>query len=260
LYIATPSVFIISQINQGEIVTGVPATASACSNHILSSLPETEYQALKPALEYFLTPMRTVLFERESEIRYVYFPLSGCHSVLAIMQDGAAVEVGTIGNEGMSTVDVLTGSTIATETTICQIPGASLRIPREKFKQAIEGNNELRRLTYRFLQAYLSQVSQSVACNRLHSTQDRFARWILLSHDRIQGDEFQLTQEYLADMLGVHRPSVSLVARRFQQAGLLDYRRGIIKILDRAGLEEAACECYAVVRKQFARALGKPVG
>lgn len=241
-------------------MTGVPATAAACSNRILSSLPEAEYQALAPALEYVPTPMRMVLFERDKEIRHVYFPLSGCHSVLAIMRDGAAVEVGTIGNEGLSTVDVLTGSTTATETTICQIPGDSLRIRREKFNEAIERNVELRRLVYRFFQAYLSQVSQSVACNRLHSTENRFARWILISHDRMQGDEFQLTQEFLADMLGVHRPAVSLIARRFQQAGLLDYRRGTIKILDRAGLEQTVCECYGVVRKQFARALGAPVG
>ncbi|MFC7515831.1 Crp/Fnr family transcriptional regulator [Herbaspirillum sp. GCM10030257] len=226
----------------------------------MSNLPEAEYQALKPGLERVPTPMRMVLFERDGDIRYVYFPLSGCHSVLAVMQNGAAVEVGTIGNEGISPVDVLTGSAIATETTVCQIPGESLRMPTEKFKQAIEEKSELRRLVYRFLQAYLSQVSQSVACNRLHCTEERFARWILLSHDRVQGDELQLTQEYLADMLGVHRPSVTLVARRFQQAGLLDYHRGIIKIRDRAGLEKLACECYAIVRNQFARVLGKPVG
>jgi len=241
-------------------MAGVPSTAAACANHILSSLPEAEYQALRPALEFFPTPARTVLFRRDEEIRYVYYPLSGCHSVLAIMEDGSAVEVGTVGNEGMSTVDVLTGSTTATETTLCQIPGDSLRIPVDLFHQAIESNAELRRLSYRFLQAYLSHVSQSVACNRLHSTEERFARWILASQDRVQGDEFQLTQEFLADMLGVHRPSVSLIARRFQQAGLLEYRRGVVRILDRPGLEEATCECYGVVKRQFARALGKPVG
>ena len=238
----------------------VPATATACRNFILSNLPEAEYQALRPDLEYFPTPLRTVLYERDKEIHHVYFPLSGCHSVLAIMEDGAAIEVGTVGNEGMSTVDVLTGSSVATETTISQIPGDSLRIPVERFKAAFERQPELRRLSLCFLQAYLSHVSQSVACNRLHTTEERFARWILASHDRVQGDEFQLTQEFLADMLGVHRPSVSLVAKRFQQAGLLDYRRGIVRILDRAGLEETACECYAVVKARFARALGKAVG
>lgn len=241
-------------------MNGVPTTASACANLILASLPEAEYQALRPDLEFFPSPLRTVIFERDKEIRYVYFPLSGCHSVLAVMQDGAAVEVGTVGNEGLSTVDVLTGSTVATETTICQIPGESLRMPVGRFMQAIEDHRELRRLSFRFLQAYLSHVSQSVACNRLHTTEERFARWILASHDRVQGDEFQLTQEFLADMLGVHRPSVSLIARRFQQAGLIDYRHGIVKILDRAGLEDACCECYATVRKQFERIIGKPLG
>ncbi|NEX61933.1 Crp/Fnr family transcriptional regulator [Noviherbaspirillum galbum] len=241
-------------------MTGVPVTAAACSNLILSQLPESEYQVLKPALEYFPTPSKTVLVRRDEEIRHVYFPLSGCHSVLAVMQNGAAVEVGTIGNEGMSTVDVLTGSTVATETTVCQIPGNSLRMPAEHFRRAMDGDGALRNLSFRFFRAYLSHVSQSVACNRLHTTEERFARWILASHDRVEGNEFQLTQEYLADMLGVHRPSVTLIARRFQQAGMLDYHRGIVTILDRKGLEEAACECYAQVRKQFARALGKPMG
>jgi CRP-like cAMP-binding protein len=173
------------------------------------------------------------------------------------MEDGAAVEVGTVGNEGFSTVDLLTGSEIATETTICQIPGEALRMPTAKFMEAIAGDTPLRRITLRYLQAYLSQVSQSVACNRLHSIEQRFARWILISHDRVPGDELQLTQEFLADMLGVYRPSVSLVARTYQQAGLIKYTRGRITILDRAGLEEACCECYAVVRKNFERAIGR---
>jgi CRP-like cAMP-binding protein len=246
--------------NAMENAMEVPATAAACGNHILSSLPENEYQALRPALEFFPTPARTVLFERDKEIRYAYFPLSGCHSVLAIMKNGAAIEVGTIGNEGLSSIDVLTGSSIANETTICQIPGDSLRMPAQKFRQSLESLPELRRLAYCFLHAYLAHVSQSVACNRLHSTEERFARWILASHDRVDRKEFQLTHEFLADMLGVHRPSVTMIARKFQQAGLLDYHRGIVKILDRAGLEEAACECYSVVRKKFTRALARPLG
>lgn len=238
----------------------VPAKAAECPNLLLSRLPEEEYQMLRLHLEYCPTPAKTVLFERGKEIRHVYFPLSGAHSVLAVMEDGAAVEVGTVGFEGLSTVDVLTGSTLATETTICQIPGDSLRVPVEKFNALLEKAPELRRLVYRFLQAYLSQVSQSVACNRLHSTEERFARWILASHDRVQGDTFQLTQEFLADMLGVHRPSITLIARSFQQAGLLNYRRGVITILDRTGIEEASCECYRVVRNQFEHAFGKGLG
>lgn len=238
----------------------VPATAAACANFILSKLPQDEYQTLKPDLEFYPTPSKTILFERDSEIKYVYFPLSGAHSVLAIMKNGAAVEVGTIGYEGLSTVDILTGSKVATETTICQISGESLRMSVSKFNEALVCLPELRYLTYRFFQAYLSQVSQSVACNRLHSTQERFARWILISHDRVRGNSFQLSQEFLADMLGVHRPSVSIVAKNFQQAGLLKYSRGTINILDRKGIEEVCCECYSVVKKQFARAIGKSLG
>lgn len=237
----------------------VPAIAAECANLLLARLPEDEYRMLRPHLEYFPTPLKTVLYERGKEIRHVYFPLSGAHSVLAVMEDGAAVEVGTVGFEGLSTVDVLTGSTQATETTICQIAGDSLRMPADKFNEVLGAATEFRRLAYRFLQAYLSQVSQSVACNRLHSTEERFARWILASHDRARSDTFYLTQEFLADMLGVHRPSITLIARSFQQAGLLTYRRGDITILDRDGIEEACCECYRVVRNQFEKALGKPM-
>jgi CRP-like cAMP-binding protein len=235
----------------------IPATTGECGNFLLSHLPEHEYQAIRPHLEYCPNPLKTVLFERGKEIRHAYFPLSGEHSVIAFMEDGSAVEVGTVGNEGMSTVDLLTGGTIAIETTICQIAGESLRIQAAKFMELLESLPELKRLCYRYLQAYLSQVSQSVACNRLHSTEERFAKWILMSHDRVKGDEFHITQEFLAIMLGVHRPSVTLVARAFQQAGMIRYNRGTVAVLDRAGLEESCCECYEVVRQQFVRILGQ---
>jgi CRP-like cAMP-binding protein len=231
-------------------------TAAACANRLLALLPEAEYQNLRSQLEYVDTPTRFVVYERDKPITQVYFPLEGAHSVLAIMEDGAAVEVGTIGNEGFSTVDVLTGTIVAMETTICQIPGSALRLPLTVFQKAIEGDTVLASVTTRFLQVYLAQVSQSVACNRLHSLEQRFARWVLMCQDRMQGDEFRLTQEFLADMLGVYRPSVSLVARSFQQAGLLRYNRGVINILDRKGLEEVCCECYRVVRRRYEKSFG----
>lgn len=238
----------------------IPVTPGECSNFLLSHIPENEYTELRPHLEFFPTPLKTVLFERNKEIEYAYFPLSGEHSVLAIMEDGAAVEVGTVGNEGMSTVDTLTGSKLAIETTICQIAGNSLRLPVGKFVALLEKLPGLKRICYRYLQAYLSQVSQSVACNRLHSTEERFAKWVLMSLDRVQGNEFHITQEFLADMLGVHRPSVTLVARTFQQAGIIKYHRGSVTVLDRPALEEACCECYETVRQQFIRILGKDTG
>lgn len=229
----------------------------ACRNTLLAMLPNAEYQAIEKHLELVPTPFDMVLFERDRPIRYAYFPCSGEHSVLAVMENGATVEVGTVGYEGFSTIDLALGSDIASETTVCQIAGESLRMPAEVFKQAIGGDTALRRITMRYLYAYLTQVSQSVACNRLHTLDERFARWVLMSHDRVEGNVFHLTQEYLADMLGVHRPSVSVVAKIFQQAGLINYVRGTLTILDRRGLEEASCECYRVVRKQFERMLDK---
>jgi CRP-like cAMP-binding protein len=142
-------------------------------------------------------------------------------------------------------------------TTLCQVEGAALRMSAAAFNRAIEGNSALRRLCQRYLTAYLSLVSQSVACNRLHNIEERFARWVLMTHDRVDGDEFFLTQEFIADMLGVHRPSVSLVAGAFQQAGFIKYSRGAMTILNREGLEAASCECYETCREQFRRLLSQ---
>lgn len=235
----------------------VSASGNKSTNLLLSRLPEAEYQALEPHFERIPTPLNFELYRRDQLIQHVYFPLSGEHSILAIMQDGATVEVGTVGNEGFSTIEILTGCELALETVICQIPGESLRLPLSVFMEAIQSQTALRHLAYRYLQAYLAQVSQSVACNRLHTTEERFAKWMLMNHDRVPGNEIQITQEYLAAMLGVHRPSVSLIARHFQRLGLINYSRGVVTVLDRQGIEDASCECYAVVKKQFERALGK---
>lgn len=234
----------------------VPQSAGQCSNRILSLLPEGEYQALLPALEFVETPLHFQVCERDQPIEYAYFPLSGEHSIVVTLIEGAAVEVGTVGYEGFSTVDLLLGANSATETIVCEIPGAALRMPTAHFKQCIEKDTQLRRLCLRYLQAYLAQVSQSVACNRFHAVEHRMARWLLMSHDRVQKDEFCLTQEYLATMLGVHRPSVTVAAGALQRAGFIKYTRGKVQILDREGLEGAACECYAVVKGYFEKILG----
>ncbi|MBK4735133.1 Crp/Fnr family transcriptional regulator [Noviherbaspirillum pedocola] len=237
----------------------IPASPVDCTNFLLAHLPENEYRALKPHLEFIPTPIHFNFYRRDERIDYVYFPLSGEHSVLAVMEDGSSVEVGTIGSEGFSTIDVLTGSNRSLETVVCQIAGASLRLPLSVFREAMQTETVLGRLAYCYLRAYLAQVSQSVACNRLHTTEERFAKWMLMSHDRVPGDEIRITQEYLATMLGVHRPTVSLIARDFQRLGLIKYTRGVITIADREGMEEASCECYSAVRKQFERALGIPM-
>lgn len=227
-----------------------------CSNHLLSLLSEDEFQRISPLLQLVHTDFKEVLFKRDVSIEYVYFPCDSVFSVLTFMQNGTAVEVGTVGNEGFSGIELLIGAEAAIDTTICQVAGHSLRMRAADFKEAIHGDTSLRRLADRFLQVFLSQVSQSVACNRLHTIEERFSRWVLLTHDRVKGEHFHLTQEFLADMLGVHRPSVSLVAGAFQQAGLIKYTRGNLTILNRKGLEDASCECYAVVRKRLAQLLG----
>jgi CRP-like cAMP-binding protein len=219
-------------------------------------LTEDEYQALAPRLHPVHTDYKDVVSERGKRIEHVYFPTSSVLSVLAYMSNGAAVEVGTVGREGFFGIEALAGGEISTETTICQVKGDNLRMSARDFREAIAGDTPLRRIAQRYLLVYLSMVSQSVACNRLHTIEERFARWVLMTHDRVIGDEFVLTQEFLADMLGVHRPSVSLVAGAFQQAGLIRYSRGHMEILNRQELENMACECYGVIRKQFDRLKG----
>lgn len=224
-------------------------------NRLLALLPSAEYDCLRPRLELVHTEFKQVLFERNKPIEYIYFPCNSVFSVLSFTRDGAAVEIGTIGNEGFSGIDILIGGRLATDTTICQVAGNSLRMRTIDFLEAVNGETPLREVTQRFLRAYLSQVSQSVVCNRLHTIEERFARLVLMTQDRVAGNEFHLTQEFLADMLGVQRPSVSVVAGAFQQAGLIKYSRGHMTILNRQKLEEVACECYAVVCEQFDRLL-----
>jgi len=200
---------------------------------------------------------KEVVGERGKAAEHVHFPCGGVLSVLAFMQSGAAVEVGTLGREGFYGLELLVGGKIWTETTVCQVEGDSLRMPAAAFRKAIAADTGLRRMTQRYLMAYLALVSQSVACNRLHNIEERFARWVLMAHDRVEGDEFFLTQEFIADMLGVHRPSVSVVAGAFQQAGYIKYSRGAMCILNREGLEAASCECYAASNEQFASLLAQ---
>jgi CRP-like cAMP-binding protein len=220
-------------------------------NRLLGSLSDAEYRDLSPDLQLVHLQRKQVIGERGQQVSEVHFPCGGVLSVLAYMQSGAAVEVGTVGKEGMFGLEALIGATHWTETTVCQVEGGSLRMSVAAFQAAVHGDTPLRRVTQRYLMAYLALVSQSVACNRLHNIEERFARWVLMTHDRVSGDEFFLTQEFIADMLGVHRPSVSLVAGAFQQAGYIKYSRGSMHILNRAGLEDASCECYATSRAQF---------
>jgi CRP-like cAMP-binding protein len=231
-----------------------------CANRLLRMLGEAEYRDLLPGLQRLRLQPGEILCQRGDPACKVFFPCNGVLSVVALMRDGTMVETATIGNEGFAGIDVLLGCERWTDTVMCQVECDGLWMPAEAFCHTIAGSGGagLRRATQRFLVTYLSLVSQSVACNRLHKIEERFARWMLMTRDRVGGDGFYLTQEFISQMLGVHRPSVSTVASAFQQAGLIHYTRGHVSILDRAGLEHASCECYAVCARQIEELLRPP--
>ena len=234
------------------------AEARKFRNRLLDKISDDELAPLLPWLGLVESEVGDVVARQGHPVNYIYFPCNCALSCVVYMEGGNGVEVGTVGNEGCTCIEALFDATIALETVVCQIAGTSLRMSLENFQKMLEKPGRITKLLHCSGQAYLSQVSQSVACNRLHSIDMRFARWMLITHDRVQGDEFRLTQEFLAAMLGVHRPSVSTVAGIFQQAGIIRYSRGHVRILDREKLEEASCECYQVVRAHFERLLGLP--
>ena len=188
--------------------------------------------------------------------RHGYFPGTAVLSVISRMRDGAAVEVGTVGNEGMGGIGVLLDAGPGLNETVTQIPGVASRIATRTLLAGLDTHPALRHLLHRYAAAYLTQVAQTAACNGLHGIEARCARWLLMTHDRVdEAPRFPLTQEYLGIMLGVRRSSVSIAAGALRDAGLIRYSRGAIRVLDRAGLEAAACECYGIVRRDFDRLL-----
>lgn len=184
---------------------------------------------------------------------HVWFPESCILSVVNEMQDGGTVEVGTIGNEGVAGLPALMDASTSESRVFAQLAGVAHRVPVEAIMSLMDREREVRRLVNRYAQAYLSQVAQGAACNRLHGIEQRCARWLLLTRDRVESDRFALKQEFLSDMLGVRRAGVSVAASTLQNAGLIRYSRGVIEVLDREGLVAASCECYGIIREQFDR-------
>jgi CRP-like cAMP-binding protein len=225
-------------------------------NRLLAALPRDEYDRLHPNLVKVSLPLKEILYEANGPIPHVFFPLNGVVSLVILMESGFTLEVGTIGNEGMVGTPVFLGSESSPTRAISQVPGEALRMEAKVFQEEMKRGGPLYDLVQRYTQAMINQISQSTVCNRRHSVQKRMCRWLLMSHDRVGSDEFQLTQEFLSQMLGVRRPTVSAVAGILQKAGLLTYHRGRMTILDRKGLEAASCECYQVVREELDRLLG----
>jgi CRP-like cAMP-binding protein len=218
------------------------------ANRLIATMSDDLRHQLKPQLEIVPLTPRTILAESGSRLRYAYFPHAGVICLMAALRKGGA-ETATIGPEGFVGFEALLGSNVASQRVLVQVGGVASRLPIEILTELARDNAALRELLLGYIRYFMIQVLQSVACNGLHSVQERCARWLLMAHDRAGTDSFQLTQEFLAELLGIQRPSVTIVARTLQKAGLIRYSRGLIAITDRQGLEDAACECYDMVRK-----------
>ena len=222
----------------------------------LAAISPREAAWLAPHREPVLMAHAQILAEAGVAFEHVYFPVTAVVSVISRMGNGDAAEVGTVGNEGMAGLSAFLGGAVSPNETVVQVAGAGVRASAAVLSDGAERHPVLRRLLTQYTQEFLTQVSQTASCNRLHAIEPRCARWLLMTHDRVGGaEQFSLTQEYLAVMLGVRRGGVTAAAGALQDAGLIRYRRGGIRVLDRAGLEAAACECYGVVRSSFDVAL-----
>lgn len=223
----------------------------ATANLLLSSLTPADFGRIAIELEPVPLTLRMIIYEPGANIEHIYFPTTGCVSMIHATDNGS-VEVGTIGQEGLVGVPILLRACSEPTRALVQVEGAGYRIASRVFREIVDANDDMERIFLRYAMALFNQVAQSVACNRLHSLEQRCARWLLITHDRIEGDEFKLTQEFLSYMLGVHRPAVTLAAGVLQDAGFIRYSRGNIIIMNRLGLEGASCVCYQATRDDYA--------
>jgi CRP-like cAMP-binding protein len=215
---------------------------------------------MRPLLERGTIAIKQVVYEANGPITHVYFPTGSVISLVTFMAEGAPVEMATVGREGMVGLPIFLGAGTIPSTAFGQIPGDSLRMETGAFTEKVRRNSRLVRLLNLYTQALFNQVAQSSACNRVHSIEQRCARWLLQTHDRVGKEDFPLTQEFLAQMLGVRRARVNVGAGMLQDAGFIRYIRGRIEILDRAGLEAASCACYGIIKREFERLLGMGKG
>ncbi len=225
-------------------------------NRLLAALPRGEYRRLLPRLVKVSLPLREVLYEADGPIPHVYFPLGGVVSLVLLTEGGLPVEVASIGNEGLVGTPVFLGADRSPTRAIAQVPGEALRMDAAGFREEMGRGGPLQELVRRYIQALINQISQATVCNHLHSVEKRMCCWLLMTHDRVGADDFPLTQEFLAQMLAVRRPTVTAVAGVLQKGGLIAYHRGRMTVLDRAGLEAACCGCYRAVRRELDRLLG----
>ena len=224
-------------------------------NHLLAALPVEVQQRLFLDLELIPLPLGKILYESGDALRHVYFPTDAIVSLLYVMENGASAEISVVGNEGLIGIAVFMGGESTPSRAVVQSAGYAFRLLGKQFKAEVNRHGEMLHLMLRYTQALLTQMAQTAVCNRHHSIDQQLCRWLLLSLDRLPGDQLTMTQELIANMLGVRREGVTDAAGKLQKLGVIEYSRGHIKVLDRPRLEQLSCECYAVVKKETDRLL-----
>ena len=232
-----------------------PERHSPHQNHLLDALPASDYERLASHLELILMPLGDVLYESGAKLRYVYFPTTSIVSLLYVMEDGASAEIAIVGNEGILGISLFMGGDTTPSRAVVQSEGHGFRLKAELLKNEFGRFGPTMHLLLRYTQALITQMAQTAVCNRHHSVDKQLCRWLLLSLDRLRTNELFMTQDLIANMLGVRREGVTEAAGKLQKAGLIRYYRGRITVLDRPGLEARSCECYQVVKTEFNRLL-----
>jgi CRP-like cAMP-binding protein len=233
----------------------MPATHSARQNHLLAALPIKDFERILPKLKLVPMVLGDVLYESGSRLRNVYFPTTTIVSLLYMLADGASAEIAVVGNEGMIGVSLFMGGETTTNRAVVQSAGHAYRLPSQVLKDEFTRAGAMQHLLLRYTQALITQMAQTAVCNRHHTVDQQLCRWLLLSLDRLSSNDLVMTQELIANMLGVRREGVTEAAGRLQHVGLIHYSRGRITVLDRPGLEARSCECYAVVKTETDRLL-----
>jgi CRP-like cAMP-binding protein len=241
-----------SLVNSSDFM---PIIADLRRNQLLASLPEAEWSRWSPLLERVEMPLGEVLYEPGVVLRDVYFPVTSIVSLLYVMENGASAEIAVVGNEGIVGVSLFMGGESTPSRAVVQSAGSGCRLKAQLMKDEFNRAGPVLHLLLRYTQALITQMAQTAVCNRHHSLDQQLCRWLLLSLDRLQGDELVMTQELIANMLGVRREGVTEGALKLQKLGLIQYSRGHITVLNRKGLEQRTCECYAVVKREYDRLL-----
>ena len=248
-------IHLISPTSLNHESSFMPSPHSPKQNHLLAALPAAEFERLSPHLELVPMPLGEALYESGCRLQHVYFPTTSIVSLLYVMENGSSAEIAVVGNEGILGIALFMGGETTPSRAVVQSAGYGYRLKAQLLKQEFNRAGPVMHLLLRYTQALITQMAQTAVCNRHHSVDQQLCRWLLLSLDRLSSDELTMTQELIANMLGVRREGVTEAAGKLQRASLIRYSRGRITVLDRPGLEHAVCECYKVVKKEFDRLL-----